>query len=195
MVTFIPQACELPAEVAGSPVSGAAADEPTSFEEYVAVRGAALVRFAILLTGDVHRAEDLVQDALAKAYLRWRSIRRADRPDVYVRRLLVNASRSWWRRRTNRELPVERTAERPAPGDLGAESAERDAMRRLIATLPHRQRAVLVLRYYEDLDDATIAEILDCTLTTVRTHAYRALNTLRQRYGADSASPRRRSQS
>jgi RNA polymerase sigma-70 factor (sigma-E family) len=154
------------------------------FEEYVAARGSALVRFAILLTGDLHRAEDLVQDALARTYLRWGRIRRVDNPDVYVRRLLVNASRSWWRRRTNRELPVERAAERPAPGDMGAESAERDALRRLIATLPHRQRAVLVLRYYEDLDDITISEILDCSPVTVRTHAMRALNALRKHYGA-----------
>jgi RNA polymerase sigma factor (sigma-70 family) len=80
---------------------------------------------------------------------------------------------------------VERTGERAAPGDLGAESAERDLLRRLIATLPHRQRAVLVLRYYEDLDDTTIAEILDCSAITVRTHAFRALATLRRQYAAD----------
>jgi len=164
---------------AGEPAAGALA----SFEEYVAARGAGLVRFAKLLTGDLHRAEDLVQDALARAYLRWGSIRRTDQPDVYVRRLLVNASRSWWRRRSNRERP----ADRPASGDLSTESAERDAMRRLIATLPHRQRAVLVLRYYEDLDDVTIAAILDCSPVTVRTHAKRALDMLRKRYGAGPA--------
>jgi RNA polymerase sigma-70 factor (sigma-E family) len=178
------------------PVSGAAAAEPPSFEEYVAARGAALVRFAILITGDDHRAEDLVQDALAKAYLRWSWIGRADRPDVYVRRMLVNASRSWWRRRSNRELPVERTTDRPAAGDHGAESAERDEMWRLISRLPHRQRAVLVLRYYEDLDDATIAETLDCSTVTVRTHAMRALTALRGYYGAGPAKRgRRRNQS
>lgn len=154
------------------------------FEDYVAARGSSLVRFAALLTGDRHRAEDLVQEALARTYLRWDRIRRADNPDVYVRRLLVNASRSWWRRRANRELPVERTADRPAPGDMGAESAERDLMRRLIARLPHRQRAVLVLRYYEDLDDVAISQVLDCNPVTVRTHAMRALRALRKQYGA-----------
>ena len=189
MVTFIPETRE--------PVSGAVGSGggPPSFDEYVAARAAALVRFAALLTGDVHRAEDLVQDALAKAYLRWPAIRRADNPDVYVHRLLVNASRRWWRRRTNRELPVERTAEQPAPGDLGTESAERDAMRRLIARLPHRQRAVLVLRYYEDLDDATIAQILDCTPVTVRTHAMRALQRLRDQYATGAATGEARSES
>jgi len=153
---------------------------PPTFEQYVAARGMALVRFAILLTGDDHRAEDLVQDVLARAYLRWERIGRTDVPDLYLRRMLVNASRSWWRRRTNRELPVDRPAETPTTGDLGTESAERDAMWRLIARLPHRQRAVLVLRYYEDLDDATIAQILDCSAITVRTHAMRGLTTLRR---------------
>lgn len=203
MVTFIPEARRpTHARTGGGPPSGAgaealsdtvaetlsdAADEAPGFEAYVTARGTALVRFAVLLTGDVHRAEDLVQDALARTYLRWGRIRRSDNPDAYVRRMLVNASRSWWRRRANQELPVERTADQPAAGDLGAESAERDAMRRLIAGLPHRQRAVLVLRYYEDLDDGTIAQILDCSATTVRTHAMRALNKLRKQH----ASPRR----
>lgn len=155
-----------------------------TFEEYVATRGAALVRFARLITGDDHRAEDLVQDILSRAYPRWRRIQRTDRPDVYVRRMLVNANNSWWRRLANREVPMHRPADRPAAGDVGAEAAERDAMWRAIVTLPPRQRAVIVLRYYEDLDDATIAEILDCSAVTVRTHAMRALATLRARYAA-----------
>jgi RNA polymerase sigma-70 factor (sigma-E family) len=162
---------------------------PGTFEAYVAARGAALLRFAALLTGDRHRAEDLVQDALAKAYLRWGRIRRADQPDVYVRRVLVNGSRAFWRRSTNHELPVDRTADRAAPGDVSAESAERDAVRRMIAQLPHRQRAVLVLRYYEDLDDATIAEILECSPATVRTHAMRALQRLREAHASTRSEP------
>jgi RNA polymerase sigma-70 factor (sigma-E family) len=173
------------------PGTDAAAGEnaPLAFEAYVAARGAGLLRFAALLTGDPHRAEDLVQDALAQAYLRWDRIRRADQPDVYVRRVLVNGSRRWWRRRGNRELPVEQTAEREAPGDISAETAERDSVRRMIAKLPHRQRAVLVLRYYEDLDDATIAEILDCSTVTVRTHAMRALQRLREGHASKRGGP------
>jgi RNA polymerase sigma-70 factor (sigma-E family) len=194
VVTFSPVASRpVDSGVGGEPVPGPAAEEPPSFEEYVAARGAALVRFAILITGDDHRAEDLVQDALARAYLRWDRIGRADRPDVYVRRMLINASRSWWRRRSNRELPVERPTERPVAGDFGAEAAERDEMWRLVAKLPRRQRAVLVLRYYEDLDDATIAETLDCSAATVRTHAMRALTMLRKYYGARAATAGRRS--
>jgi RNA polymerase sigma-70 factor (sigma-E family) len=157
-----------------------------TFEEYVAARGAALVRFAALLTGDDHRAQDLAQEALAKAYLSWRRIRRTDRPDVYVRRLLVNADRSWWRRRSSREMPVDRTGDPVAVGDIGHDAGERDAMWRLILRLSERQRAVIVLRYYEDLDDSTIAEILDCSAVTVRTHAMRALAALREWAGQES---------
>lgn len=153
-----------------------------TFEEYVALRGAALVRLARLLTGDDHRAEDLVQDVLARTFTRWRRIARVDRPDVYVRRMLVNANSSWWRRRASGEVAVASVADQGTAADIGAESAERDAMWRLITTLPDRQRAVVVLRYYEDLDDTTIAEILDCSPATVRTHAMRALAALRQRH-------------
>ncbi|HEX5996080.1 MAG TPA: SigE family RNA polymerase sigma factor [Jiangellales bacterium] len=154
-----------------------------TFEEYVASRGPALVRLARLLTADHHRAEDLAQDVLARAYVHWRRIQRADRPDVYVRRMLVNANISWWRR-TRREVSVAWVDDRPAVDDLDGRSADRDELWQLIIVLPPRQRAVLVLRYYEDLDDATIAEILDCSAVTVRTHAMRGLATLRQRFAA-----------
>ncbi|MFF5175001.1 SigE family RNA polymerase sigma factor [Micromonospora sp. NPDC000089] len=154
-----------------------------TFEEYVSSRGPALVRLARLLTGDPHRAEDLVQDVLARAYLHWRKIDRADRPDVYVRRMLVNANASWWRRRSSRELTTATFEDRALRGHLDDETVERDELWRLILGLPDRQRAVLVLRYYEDLDDATIGQILDCSPVTVRTHAMRALSHLRERYG------------
>jgi RNA polymerase sigma-70 factor (sigma-E family) len=151
-----------------------------TFEEYVAARGPALVRFARLLTGDRHHAEDLVQEALSKAYLRWDRMIRSEQPDAYLRRMVINASRSWWRRRTNRETPCEVSGDRVAPGQMETETVERDEMWQRIARLPERQRTVLVLRYYEDLDDAAIADILGCTAVTVRTHAMRALNTLRE---------------
>jgi RNA polymerase sigma-70 factor (sigma-E family) len=154
-----------------------------TFEEYVLTRGPALVRLARLLTGDKHRADDLVQEVLAKAYPRWASISRTDQPDLYVRRMLVNTRNSWWRRLGRREVSVPAIFDAPASGDLGGENADRDAVRRLVFALPERQRAVLVLRYYEDLDDATIAEILGCSPVTVRTHALRGLTTLRERVG------------
>jgi RNA polymerase sigma-70 factor (sigma-E family) len=156
-----------------------------TFEEYVLARGPALVRLARLLAGDDHRADDLVQEVLAKAYPRWSRIARADHPDRYVRRMLVNARNSWWRRAVRREVPVPAVHDVASGADLVGESADCDAMWRLVATLPPRRRAVLALRYYEDLDDGTIAEILGCSPVTVRTHAMRALATLRERIGSD----------
>lgn len=159
------------------------------FEEYAFARTSALVRLARLLTGDEHRAEDLVQDVLARAYARWGRISRMDRPDTYVRRMLVNANHAWWRRRSSQELVVAAVTARPDAKDEAAEVAERDALWRLVCTLPARQRTVIVLRYYEDLDDASIAEILSCSTGTVRTHAKRALTTLRERHGTPAAVP------
>ncbi|BCJ29843.1 SigE family RNA polymerase sigma factor [Actinocatenispora sera] len=152
------------------------------FEEYVRARGAALVRFAHLLTGDRRLAEDLTQEALARAYVRWRHIVRNDAPDEYVRRCVINARASWWRRRSNRERPAEvETGGGGYESVAGPEAraAERDALWREIIRLPRQQRAVVVLRYYEDLDDARIAKILNCSAVTVRTHAMRALAALR----------------
>ena len=151
-----------------------------TFEEYALARGAALVRFARLLTADEHRAEDLVQDVLAKAYASWRRISTLDQPDLYVRRMLVNANTSWWRRAVNREVAVAEVGGGRTARDNAAESAERDELWRLVLRLPPRQRAVIVLRYYEDYDDATIAELLHCAQGTVRTQAKRALDKLQQ---------------
>ncbi|WP_430783423.1 SigE family RNA polymerase sigma factor [Actinoplanes sp. G11-F43] len=150
-----------------------------TFEEYAYARGPSLVRLARLLTGDEHRAEDLVQDVLARAYTRWRRIDRTGRPDLYVRRMLINAHHSWWRRRSSHEVAVPVVADVAGRTDTAAVLAERDQMWRLVRALPARQRTVIVLRYYEDLDDAAIAEVMGCSATTVRTHAKRALATLR----------------
>jgi RNA polymerase sigma factor (sigma-70 family) len=121
---------------------------------------------------------------LARAYVHWRKIAHLDRPDLYVRRMLVNAHHSWWRRRVNREIPVGAVRVGVAAGDTEVESVERDALWRLVRALPPMQRAVIVLRYYEDYDDATIAEMLHCSPGTVRTQAKRALDRLQQRRSA-----------
>ncbi|GAB4106092.1 SigE family RNA polymerase sigma factor [Micromonospora taraxaci] len=155
-----------------------------TFEEYAFARTSALVRLARLLTDDEHRAEDLVQEVLAKAYARWGRISRTDRPDAYVRRMLVNAHHSWWRRRSSREVSVAAVTDWAGAADEAAVVAERDALWRLVRELPRSQRTVIVLRYYEDLDDTSIAEILACSAGTVRTHAKRALATLRKRQEA-----------
>ncbi|WP_433223959.1 SigE family RNA polymerase sigma factor [Dactylosporangium sp. CS-047395] len=157
------------------------------FDEYVRLRGEKLVRLARLLVRDRHLAEDLVQEVLGRAYVRWDRISRADDIDVYVRRMLVNKHISWRRRRAAGEYAIDTSAphlDRAGPIDIGAEAAERDAAWQLIAELPAKQRATVVLRYYEDLDDAMIARILQCSQATVRSQAMRALATLRRRLAA-----------
>jgi RNA polymerase sigma-70 factor (sigma-E family) len=158
-----------------------------TFEEYVRARGPALLRFARALTGNAHAAEDLVQEALGRAYLRWDRITRQDRPDVYLRRTVLNIHVSWWRRRSNREVPsdtasvVDQLPSTGSGGDPSDAATERDAAWREVRQLPVRQRAVIILRYYEDLDDTVISQVLGCSVPTVRTHARRALATLRSR--------------
>jgi RNA polymerase sigma-70 factor (sigma-E family) len=143
--------------------------------EFVVARTPALLRVAYLLTGNQHDAEDLVQTALTRAAGRWESIRHED-PEAYVRRTMYHAQVSWWRRRARRReqpaypLPeVVHTAD-PAPGtDL------RLVVREVLARLTPRQRAVLVLRYFEDLPERQVAEVLGCSVGTVRSQAHRAM--------------------
>ena len=150
-----------------------------SFEDYVVASSGRLLRFAYVLCGDRYLAEDLVQDVLARTHRHWRRIE-AENPDAYVRTALVRAYLSWRRRRVSTERVLART---PEPGaastDFAQETASRDEMWKLLATLPRAQRAVMVLRFYEDLDDRRIAEVLGCAAATVRVHASRALGSLR----------------
>ena len=150
-----------------------------SFEEYVSVRGDRLLRFAYVLCGDRHLAEDLVQDVLVRAHRRWSRIE-AEQPDAYLRVAIVRAHLSWRRRLASTEKV---TADPPdhggRAGDFTQRLAARDELWALLARLPRAQRAVLVLRFYEDLDDHRIAEVLGCAPGTVRVHASRALGTLR----------------
>lgn len=153
------------------------------FEEYVAARGQALVRFAYVLTTDEHLAEDLVQSALADAYRHWRKVLSAEHPDAYVRRIVVNTHLGWRRRRWSRERPTGADLD---SGNRVADHAEavaaRDESRRVLDGLPPRARAILVLRYYADLDDAAIADLLGVSASNVRATASRALATLRQQH-------------
>jgi RNA polymerase sigma-70 factor (sigma-E family) len=152
-----------------------------TFDDYVRVRGPALVRLARLIACDRHLGEDLVQEVLTKAYPCWNKILSGGRPDVYLRQMLVNAHVSWRRKRSSGEVADGAgRVERADYGDIGAEAADRDAVWRLITRLPPRQRVTIVLRFYEDLDDAGIAEIVGCSPATVRTHTMRALAALRQ---------------
>jgi RNA polymerase sigma-70 factor (sigma-E family) len=148
------------------------------FEDYVRARGDALRRFAYVLCGDRHLGEDLVQEVLVKAYRRWSRIE-ADQPDRYLRTALVRSHVSWLRRRSSGEKPRAAAAEQPVPGDFAAQQADRADLWARLALLTRAQRAVLVLRYYEDLDDRQIADVLRCSPSTVRVHAARGLSRLR----------------
>lgn len=149
-----------------------------TFEEYVAARGHALLRFGQVLTGDRQLAEDLVQEALSRAHPKWRRIGRLEHPDAYVRRMIVNGFLSWRRLRSSQVVPLAELPE-TASQDHSDGIADRDAMWRLLSTLPKQQRAVLVLRFYEGLADQDIALLVGCSAATVRVHASKALARLR----------------
>jgi RNA polymerase sigma-70 factor (sigma-E family) len=144
----------------------------------VAARSFALRATAWLLSGDPGRAEDLVQETLARTWQAWPRIRRADNAESYVRKVMVNLNVSWWRRRWWRESPQAALPEQPGK-DLTGQADLRDAVRRALAVLPPRQRAVLVLRYYEDWTEAQTAAALGCSVGTVKSQAHRAIARLR----------------
>jgi RNA polymerase sigma-70 factor (sigma-E family) len=156
------------------------------FREFVMARSPALLRTAFLLLGDRGLAEDLVQSALAKAYRHWDRVSAAGDTEAYVRRIMVNERRSWWRRNRGREVlgPVPDRGGR----DEFAGLAERDAIWQAVLRLPPRTRAVLVLRYWEDLSEAETAQILDCSVGTVKSQASRGLRKLQQAIGPDRTS-------
>jgi RNA polymerase sigma-70 factor (sigma-E family) len=159
--------------------------EILEFDDYVRLRGAALVRLARLLIGDRHRGEDLAQEVLAQAFVRWKTISAAQSPEPYLRRMLVNAAITRWRKRSSREIVVADTVDAASAVDVESTFAERDVLWQHVRQLPAKQRAAIVLRYYEDLHDSSIAELLGCSPVTVRTQVKRALATLRTQVGAD----------
>jgi RNA polymerase sigma-70 factor (sigma-E family) len=157
-----------------------------TFEEFADNRLPAVLRFAGVLTGDRALAEDVVQEVLIRAHARWRKIGRLDHPESYIRKMIVNefisSKRRTWRfipTGTGLETGLETGSETWKIPDHAAHHAERAALLAEIGKLPRRQRAVLVLRYYEGLSDPEIAKVLGCTPGTVRGYASRALTTLR----------------
>ncbi|CAN5160319.1 MAG: SigE family RNA polymerase sigma factor [Nocardioidaceae bacterium] len=152
------------------------------FCEFVAARQHALLRTAYLLTSDHHAAEDLVQTALAKAYLSWHKLREPAAADRYVRRIMVNENTSLWRRAWKRnEHATEHLPERAVAADATHEVDTRDELWALVQTLPPRQRAAVVLRYYEDLSEADTAAALGCSVGNVKSQTSRAIAALRGR--------------
>ena len=155
-------------------------DKDADFSAYMAARQPALYRTAYLLAGDHASAEDLLQNAFAKLYLSWDRIRDRKALDGYVRRVMVNENNSLWRRAWKRREHATDT-----PPETGAHDTYDDgtggALWSYVQTLPPKQRAVIVLRYYEQLSEAEIAEVLGISVGTVKSQASRALAGLRTR--------------
>src|SRR3954469_4888645 len=154
-----------------------------AFRGYVAARSPALLRTAYLLTGNRADAEDLLQTALAKTYLAWDRIREREALDGYVRRVMVNTQTSRWRRKKVDEYTTDVVPERRAERDATEDVVLHDALWNALATLPKRQRAMVVLRYYEDLSEAETADVLGVSVGTVKSTTSRALLKLRDSAG------------
>jgi RNA polymerase sigma-70 factor (sigma-E family) len=157
----------------------------TGFDHFMNERQRPLLRFAMVLTGDAGRSEEIVSDVLSKAWERWDRIGAMDQPSAYVRRMIINEYLGW-RRRAHRMSPSGDVtqisdASGAATSDHAIDHAERDALITALSRLPRKQRAVLVLRFYAGLTDAEIAEILDCCHGAVRSNISRALAALRIR--------------
>ncbi|KAB8163421.1 SigE family RNA polymerase sigma factor [Streptomyces sp. 3MP-14] len=155
---------------------------PLTFTSYVRARGPVLLRTARSLTSNPSDAEDLLQTALTKTYLAWERIEDHRALDGYVRRALVNTRTSQWRKRRVDEYAVDELPEPdplPQP-DPAEQQAVRDAMWQAVLRLPARQRAMVVLRYYEDMSEAATAELLGVSVGTVKSAVSRALAKLRE---------------
>jgi RNA polymerase sigma-70 factor (sigma-E family) len=166
-----------PREPAGRADRSGGIDDP-EFRDYVTARGRALLRTAYLLTGNLADAEDLLQAALAKTYQAWDRIEDRGALDGYVRRAMVNTHISWWRRRRVQEFPTDELPDR-AVADHTGDSDLQENLRRAVDRLPLRMRTAVVLRYYEDMTEAEVAERLGVSLGTVKSTVSRAVAKLR----------------
>jgi RNA polymerase sigma-70 factor (sigma-E family) len=160
-------------------------EDEDEFRRFTAARWPGLVRTAYLLTGDLGHAEDLAQTTLIKAYRSWHRVRRAEDIDAYMRKILVNANRSRFRVKRPVEYTVAELPEHHAGAgpDAGHQIEERDVLFAALAGLPPRQRAIVVLRYWEDLAEGEVATLLGCSVGTVKSQASRALAKLRSDAG------------
>ncbi|MEW9533141.1 SigE family RNA polymerase sigma factor [Microbispora sp. NPDC049125] len=154
-------------------------DRYEGFREFVTVRGPALMGTAYLLTGGRHQAEDLLQTVLTKMATRWRHIELDGNPEAYARTALYREFVSWRRVRRNHELPQAELPERTAAGDLQDAAVRRMLIEQALRRLTVKQRAVLVLRFYEDRSEAETARLLGCSVGTVKSQTHHALQRLR----------------
>jgi RNA polymerase sigma-70 factor (sigma-E family) len=154
--------------------------DEAAFRDFAAAARPRLVRTAYLLCGDSHEAHDLVQVTLMRVHRRWRSIERTDQPQAYARRVLINLAASLWRRRLRAPLLALTAAGDPGAPDPTAAFADRAELWEAVMALPPRTRAVLVLRYFEDLSEAETAAALGCSIGSVKSQASRGIARLRE---------------
>ena len=152
-------------------------------------RSPALLRLAFLLTGDRHLAEDLVQTALAKVMLRWDGVVRGGDPHPYVRTVVIRTALQWRRRRWRGEQPTGTVPDSAHRGDPTAAVDSRERLRLALRSLPPRQRAVVVLRHYEDLSEAQVAALLGCSVGTVKSQSAKGIDRLRRVLAGDGGRP------
>src|SRR4051794_38552417 len=158
-------------------------DDLAAFTEYAEARAATLFRTAYLMVGDHQLAEDLLQEALVKTLMAWPRLRDRDDLEAYSRRIIVTTLISWRRRRSFHERPVNVLPERSAP-DPAAAVVTHDAVVAALRTVPPRQRAAIVLRYYQDLTETQTAEAMGCSVGTVKSQVAAGLRRLRETLGA-----------
>ena len=163
-------------------------DDIAAFSELVAVRSRALYGAAYVLVGDHQLAQDLLQEALVKAYVAWPRLRDQSNAEAYVRRIIVTTAISWRRRRSFHERPVDRLPDTSSADDTDR-LASADALWEHLRTLPTRQRAALFLRYHEDLSEAETAELMGCSVGTVKRQVFVALTKLRSEIGTHPGLP------
>jgi RNA polymerase sigma-70 factor (sigma-E family) len=153
--------------------------EPDGFHAFVASRSPALIRSARLLTGNEASAQDLVQTALAKTWSHWSTLVRQDAPEAYVRRVMVSTYLTWNRRRWRGEHPVEQVPDVADTRDDFAVADLRRTVEAVLQTLPRRQRVVIVLRYLDDLTELATADLMGCSVGTIKSQTAKAFATLR----------------
>lgn len=163
--------------------SVASRERDLTYTDFVEGQWASLYRTAFLLTGDHQRAEDVVQTALMKVYLVWPRVVAMSHPEAYVRTVMVNQLTSWWRRKSSTESSTLALV-KPVQPAFDDRVVQARAIWSQVLTLSPRQRAVVVLRYYEDRSEAEIAEILGISRGSVKTHAHHALASLRSQLGS-----------
>jgi RNA polymerase sigma-70 factor (sigma-E family) len=159
----------------------------SGFAEFAQARAGALHRAAYLMVGDSQLAQDLVQEALTKTYVAWPRLRDPRNAEAYCRKAITTTAISWFRRKSwDNERPTEYLPEHPVAGTTQEQSvADRDAVWRALRQLPPRQRAALVLRFYEDLTEAQTAAAMGCAVGTVKSQVSAGLKKLRERLGHD----------